>query len=432
VKLFSIIFPYVKIHESRRNNRNDASVEALISQIISKEAKNYGYSFSSNTFNNAIQNYSHFTMEIIEKLEFLNKYSLIFSEEIRKKILELIETYNSLLNTRTVFKKKNIVDFQLLEFKLIKKIQKYYFIETKKYISMGEIGNFITKNRHAFTQHFNQHEYNFLPYTLNRIKFWIKDNLNKFEDFKTLISDCRRNKKWAHSPEFTPLKPYQMKILIEITLGLDILYCNFFLDTDLNKPTKKGGITRAHIDEDPLYNFIFECFRDGNTYSYRIKLAPLPFLTTHADTHNKKLPIDLMNSLLETRMRSLYEFYRMSYNDKFSDDYYIELFTKLFNNKTDYIHYYHKNVKIWKVSINDTSITYINKTLIIEFVKRWIILKRDEEIIFFTEYFDMFYTLKYLPFMNKIEIYKQTRLNGERDYFNEWFLENYLPNEIFP
>ena len=245
----------------------------------------------------------------------------------------------------------------------------------------------------------------------------------------------KKNIRISHSYFFTKLKPFQMKLLLDITKGMDVNYCDFFSDAELISTVKLGGICRAHIDEDADFNFIFDTFLDGERESYRFKLAPLRFLSSHHETHNRQFPIELINDLVEARIRHLFELCSLPYDNKFSRKYYNNKFKRIFEEKKDFIPYYGENANIWDEfydNITDKTVSGLTNENIFEFVKRWIDSKKMNEQSWYIKYYEEFYAQKYLDFLQKLEKYKKNRGNSEIKPFYEWFLEEYLNKERFP
>jgi len=192
---------------------------------------------------------------------------------------------------------------------------------------------------------------------------------------------------------FTLLKNFQMKILIDITKGLDPLYCDFFCDNEFMTKLKKGGICRAHIDEDTDYKFICQIFSDEGEYYYRFKLAPLRFLTSHHDTHSYDFPTGLANNLIEARMRHLNRLKEISYNQNLSFENYISIFKKEFYTKKDFIFQYNEDINIWDSFYDERTektISGLSDKILIEFVKRWIDFKLNNELCWYNKYYKDF------------------------------------------
>lgn len=543
-KIFSILLPYIKHHECRQNNRNDAYIEVIISQIFHNEAEQNGFFFSNRYFFNAINSgkTEHFTMESIDRIRFFMKYSPIFNENIREEVLSALDSYISPLDTRTILTKTDISKRNLNEFNLIKEIQINYFKKKKEYISFGKLGELITENRKIFTSHFTK-DYFFHPFTIYQIESWIENNFKEdLSYFNNLISQWRkdnndlsiyalhkkpfrdmvfsiltlytktynelisvagldrlmnemgiitqefftrrvlyelrnkgykmddsninlmkyfldiifslnsieanelnakvinyenipRTRKLRHSIMFLHLHKYQIKTLLDITLGLDIMLCTFFSDEELTLSAFNGGISRHHLDFDPEYNFIFEQFSNNEKTFIKFKLIPFRFLSSHNFFHNMGKEIRLISTdIAKARIEHIYSFYKMDYNNTLSRDYYIKLFIDLFDKRTDYINYYEENMFIWNNFNEIGHDVSISENIIIEFVDRWILFKENinKEEIWYNSFYPQFYNLKYIPFIQKIEDYKITRLSGKISAFNEWFITKYLPNEIFP
>jgi hypothetical protein len=235
---------------------------------------------------------------------------------------------------------------------------------------------------------------------------------------------------------FSQIYPINNIKKIDITLGLDILFCDFFSDDELIKSAFDGGVCRHHLDQDPEYNFIFEHIINNENNFAKFKLIPLRFLSSHNLVHNKGKQSKLIcTEIARARIEHLYSFYKMSYNQALSRDYYIKLFTALFTNRYSYINYYSQEMQVWSDFDEIEHNISISKNIIIKFVDRWILSKEEsgnDRIVWYNSFYPQFYNLKYIPFIQKIEDYKITRLSGKISAFNEWFITKYLPNEIFP
>ncbi len=252
---------------------------------------------------------------------------------------------------------------------------------------------------------------------MNLLKEFIKMNFEHKAPKETqqLINDINnyiktpRTKFLRHSNNFLNLKPYQLKTLIDITKGMDTLYCDFFLPNELSSSKIQNKITRGHIDENPDFEFIFDTFTDGTKYSYRIKLAPLRFKTSHNDLHDSmNFPAGIARNIIEARMRHLYEIYKMSYDYAFTKQDYIRIFRINFRNKKDYIFQYNKDVNIWS-QFEDGKISGLNDKNIEEFVNRWIKSKIMSESSWYNYHYEEFYNKKYLKFMKNLETFMKKR-----------------------
>lgn len=271
---------------------------------------------------------------------------------------------------------------------------------------------------------------------------FVKENFYLYvqKDSKLLIDKIyeylgKPSTRLSHSYFFTQLKPFQLKLLIDITKGLDVSYCDYFDDEELITKDSLGGVCRGHIDEDADYNYTQERFLDGNVYKYRFKLVPLRFLTSHHETHSQQFPTELINSLIEARIRHLFKLCEMPYNHNFSLKYYNNKFRQIFEEKEDFIFYFGKNVNIWNEFYDDITgktVSGLSNTIIYEFVRRWIDFNKMSEQDWYTKYYEEFYAQKYLVFLQRVKEYKQNRCESEAKPFYEWFLDEYLNNERFP
>ncbi len=234
------------------------------------------------------------------------------------------------------------------------------------------------------------------------------------------------------SLRFLNLKPYQIKILIIITKGMDPLYCDFFSSVEVASSKIENKICRAHLDEDPNFEFIFDIFSDGEDYNYRFKLAPLRFKASHNDLHERNFPQGIGNSIVEARMRHLYELDKKAFDKELTIQDYYKIFKREFKEKIDFIFQYSKDVNIWN-EFENGEIRGLTDRCIEEFVRRWIQSKKLSEKSWYGNYYKEFYNKKYIPFLNNLRTYLKEKLEkGRKSPFYEWFLNEYLPNEIFP
>lgn len=292
-----------------------------------------------------------------------------------------------------------------------------------------------------FKKDWKDHEWLVSDDKMNLLKSFVKMNFEHKAPKETqqLIDDINdyikipRKTYYRHSKRFLNLKPYQLKILIDITKGMDTLYCDFFSPEELSSSKIEKKVCRGHLDEDPDFEFIFDIFADGSEYSYRIKLAPLRFKTSHNDLHDSmNFPTGVARNIIKARMRHLYEIYKMSYDYTLTKQDYIKIFREKFRNKKDYIFQYNKDVNIWS-QFEEGKIFRLNEKIIKKFVNRWIKSKTISELTWYNEYYKEFYHKKYLIFMKNLETYKKESLkNGRISPFYKWFLAEYLPNEKFP
>jgi len=234
-----------------------------------------------------------------------------------------------------------------------------------------------------------------------------------------------------HTLEFIFIKWYQLKTLIDITKGLDPQYCDFFTPQEAFLYARQGGVVREHIDEDPEYDYIFNRFIDEYESKYRFKLAPLRFLTSHRDSHE----IIGSKDLIEARMRHLYELDKRAFYSVFSKEEYVKIFRNEFKSRKDYIYKYGKRVNIWN-EFEGGKVAGMTDDTIEEFVGRWMDFKNEKisEKEWYEKYkYNEFYAKKYLPFIQRVMDYAKGQLEGEpKRVLYEWFLNEYLPNEVFP
>jgi len=305
-------------------------------------------------------------------------------------------------------------------------------------VSANTFGSRFFGNR--FKKDWNDHEWLAGDDKMNLLKSFVKVNFEQKAPKQTqqLIDDIDNYIKiprkiyLRHSKRFVNLKPYQLKLLIDITKGMDTLYCDFFTSEEVVSSKIGTRVVRAHLDEDPDFEFIFYRFLDENDYSYRFKLAPLRFKSSHNDLHERNFPKGIGNNIIEARMRHLYELDKISFDKKLTTHDYYRIFREKFRNKKEYIFQFRKDVNIWN-EFEFGQIHRLTDRNIEGFIKRWIKSKQLSEISWYNDYYKEFYIKKYLRFMRNLEIYKKENLeDGRISPFYEWFLNEYLLNEIFP
>ncbi len=524
---FEIVSPYVR-DVYARNPKRDATLEKVISRVIAKKALEEGYTdFSDRAFLDAFKDAGHFH-GLLEKYEFLFKFSNIFNEEERKILLKEIESYQE--------RRVSVNKFLLQEYTLLKIIREAYFKKNKKYLSLNALSLRIIDTR-LFSSHFTLNRgtdhfmlyvmfmverwcirnglyskevedaiskwrqgnnddsiyakqdtllkeiaysilvlydqvkgktiylsqldsilkekigaifpHNFFKERLNRdslvlfgniflLKRFVKESfehiapketqqlIDKIEEYMKLPRILKLGS--THSWQFSYLntKRFQLKVLIDITKGLDPLLCEFFEEEEPCLPSK-DGIVRQHLDEDLKYDFIFFRFPDGEGYSYRFKLAPVRW-KTHESLHDSSSLNDMVNDIIEARMRHLYELYQMEYNEDVSKQQYKKIFKEKFRSRMDYIFHYRGEVNIWS-EFENGKVRGISDKTIEGWVDRWIDSKTKSEKQWYGKYYKKFYEEKYLPVINKaMEYVKQ----GNPSPWYDWFLYTYLLNETFP
>jgi hypothetical protein len=232
----------------------------------------------------------------------------------------------------------------------------------------------------------------------------------------------------SHTLNFINIKSFQLKQLIDITKGLDPLYCRFFAKEELYEIGLKGGVSRQHLDEDPGYEHIIALFNDGDTISYNFKLAPLKFLTAHVDIHSRDGLNDMANDVVRARMKHLFELFQIEYDHRLSKDNYFNIFREQIRSRKDYIYHYRSEVNIWS-EFESGKVRAMTDNMIRELVNRWINSKKMPEQSWYSNYYAKFYREKYLSFISRIFNYMKERAQGKTSPFYEWFLNNYLRNE---
>ncbi len=136
----------------------------------------------------------------------------------------------------------------------------------------------------------------------------------------------------------------------------------------------------------------------------------------------------MANDVIEARMRHLYELFQKDYDNTVLRDDYVEYFKKQFEGRKDYIFHYDSKVNIWN-SFENGKVVGLTDAIIEQWVDRWIDSKEMSEIDWYNKYYDQFYNLHYGSFILSIKSHmEQNTLNR----FDTWFLNKYLPGEVYP
>ena len=317
-----------------------------------------------------------------------------------------------------------------------------HYQETSTLINFPVLDKIIKKEIPHFPANFfrNRVSKSYKSYVLDSNMLILKDFVKNYYDMgkketRQLINDIdayiqiQKKSFNSHTLNFMKVKPYQLKQLIDITKGLDPLYCNFFTKKELYEIAMSGGVCRQHLDEDPSYEYIIALFNDGDALSYSFKLAPLRFLTSHIDIHRTDGLNDMANDVVRARMKHLFELFQMEYNDRLSEDDYFNIFRDQIRSKKDYIYHYKSEVSIWN-EFESGKVREMTDNTIRELVNRWIDSKKMPEQSWYSRYYDKFYREKYLSFINNLFNYMKQRAQGNTKPFYEWFLNIYLRNEL--
>jgi len=195
-----------------------AYIEAIISDIINNEVINEGYSnsdFPKRSFYNQILRKNSFGNSFLEKYEFLFKFSNIFTNSERNKLLKAILSYRE---AKGIIEKDFVHESLLMEYYFIKNLQICYFKENKLYITLSQISTKITGNN-SLKKHFNQKRgiFNFHPFTIFQIECWAKNNLNIYKKkINNLISEWREenNDNSLYAKQDTPFKDIAYNVII--------------------------------------------------------------------------------------------------------------------------------------------------------------------------------------------------------------------------
>jgi len=254
-----------------------------------------------------------------------------------------------------------------------------------------------------------------------------KQLIKDIDDYIKISRDYSRS--GSHSEGFSRIKPFQVKHLVDITKGLDVMYCMFFTEDEMFIPAIKGGVTRNHNEEDPEYNHILCLLEEGAIHPYIFKLELIKFLTSHVEFQEKDNFGILVSEILEARMRHLFDLSQMEYDETISMKEYITIFEGLFSGKEDYIFHSNSKENIWG-EFADGKVRKMGKDTIAEFVKRWISSKEMSEQSWYDRYYKKFYRGKFLPFMKNIYAYMRDRSNTwVKSEICEWFINTYLRDE---
>ncbi len=316
-----------------------------------------------------------------------------------------------------------------------------HYQETSTLINFPVLDKIIKKEIPHFPANFfgnrvrKSYKYYIIDSNMLLLKSFVKDYYDAGKkETQQLINDIDayiqidRKYRMSHSPNFMKVKSFQLKQLIDITKGLDPLYCNFFTEEELYALAMRGGVCRQHLDEDPGYEYIIALFNDGDALSYNFKLAPLKFLTSHVDIHSRDGLNDMANDVVRARMKHLFELFQMEYDHGLSKDDYFNIFRDKIRSKKDYIYHYRSEVSIWS-EFENGKVRAMTDNTIRELVNRWIDSKEMPEQSWYSNYYDKFYKEKYLSFINNLFNYMKERAQGKIKPFYEWFLNTYLRNE---
>jgi hypothetical protein len=172
---------------SKLKVRSDSKLESVISKIFFKIATENGYNdYNKRAFSNSVRRFGHLNNNLLEKYEFLIRFSEVFPIQIKE---ELIKEFYIYRESRSLLEIKKIRPIHLMEYELLKKVQEFYFKEFKKYISLNELSLDITNKKKVFTDHFKREEpHKFHQFVIFQIEKWCektfknKINLNKILD----------------------------------------------------------------------------------------------------------------------------------------------------------------------------------------------------------------------------------------------------------
>ena len=217
----------------------------------------------------------------------------------------------------------------------------------------------------------------------------------------------------------------QQKECLDITLGLEVLQERFIPDKEFI------GISRHHKDKDRPYYVMFKVYKDG---SFKVKLVPL--LGSHwnrihqLEQSGHWAAYSINNDLAEARVRHLVE---LIYNRKYvprTD--YKSIFMKEFKERKDIIQ--GKEVNIWSGKFPYS----FDSNLLKQWIDRWIKKKTMTEKQWYldSEHYPEFYTKRYKPYINQLDIYLKgdpnNKLNERQKEFWKWYYEVYPNDNTYP
>jgi len=116
----------------------------------------------------------------------------------------------------------------------------------------------------------------------------------------------------------------------------------------------------------------------------------------------------------------------------FTIKYYYPIFLNIFKDRKEFVSTYGRDINIWN-EFENGKIHGLNDKNILVFTKNWVKSKIMSEILWFNNTYKGFYYEKYVPFIERMKGYcREYFEKGRAIKFFKWFLNVYLPSEIFP
>ena len=222
------------------------------------------------------------------------------------------------------------------------------------------------------------------------------------------------------------LKVPQQKEMLDISLGLELLYEKFIPNEEYT------GISRHHYNRDKPYTYVFKVYKDG---SFKVKLIPLTgshwtLLHKQYNNYDRFQVYAKNNDLAQARIKHIVELiYNREFKPKSSEketkDYYLKLFMDEFDSRKDIVH--GREVNIWtKEHLYDQNV--LKKWI----QERWYDKKTMTEKEWYLEHYDKFY-IRYLKFKSSLKSFQDDSLkDSETIRFLKWYTEVYQKENIYP
>lgn len=238
------------------------------------------------------------------------------------------------------------------------------------------------------------------------------------DEIHEVIYDIRKHiakMQWywrKYDPHFFDLKTLQMKMLLDVTLGLNVLIEGFLPDAG-PKLTRAGyvikekhehAILRHHLDVDEEY-FVLDV--DDFTGKLRFKLIPFD-IHAHDKIHDKSLnsKLGFISEVINARMLHLYDIFMKRPKN---------LSLREFRERKEIID--GMEVSIWEGYSDD---------VLLEWMARYY----DKENLYRNHYpyFDEHF---YQAMVQDFEFYKKQDVNCKHPEFWSWYLNKYFDEEKF-
>lgn len=151
---------------------------------------------------------------------------------------------------------------------------------------------------------------------------------------------------------------------------------------------------------------------------------------SHESLHDNCGINEMINDIIEVRMRHFYELFLMKYNPDISKEEYFSIFKEKFIKRKDYIHHFRFEVNIWN-EFGNGKVSVLTDNIIKEWVDKWIDSKTMSEEDWYKKSLEYkeFYFKKYKLFFEKVITFAE---NGNPTPYYEWFLNTHLLGEVFP